>query len=138
MKPYSNKISYRYLAMHLEGAARHLTQLGDRYSSFDRTFARRIHRISDSLKEIGQEAEQRRKRDPLPPGQGRVMLFLQAYVSTHGSSPTRSQIAKDLGYRSNNAAECVLRQLARKGYVTLLPGVTAGIRLRRQYVSPES
>jgi repressor LexA len=44
--------------------------------------------------------------------------------------PTRAEIAKDLGFRSINAAEDHLRALERKGVIELLPGTSRGIRLK--------
>ena len=44
--------------------------------------------------------------------------------------PTRAEIARELGFRSVNAAEEHLRALQRKGVIELLPGISRGIRLR--------
>ena len=44
--------------------------------------------------------------------------------------PTRAEIARELGFRSVNAAEEHLRALQRKGAIELLPGISRGIRLR--------
>lgn len=131
---YSNKISYRNLAKRLEAHARQLGKLEGEYAEFDRGLARRMHLTRDMLEQLAVDAQERTRRDPLPPGQARAMLFLQEYVQEHGRAPSRSEMSKGLSYRSNNAAECVLRQLARKGYLCLLPRVTGGIRLRRSYV----
>lgn len=65
------------------------------------------------------------------------MVFLQDYVASQRRPPTRSQIAKGLGFRSANAAECHLRDLSKKGYVQVLPGVVGGIRLKKYYAPPE-
>lgn len=138
MKVYSKKISYRFLAMQLETCGRELAALADRYKSFDRTLVKRIQLTEGFLQMIAAEAKSRRPRDPLPPGQARVMLFLQNFVQVQGRSPTRTEISRGLGYKSNNAAECVLRYLADKGYLRVLPRVTGGIRLRRIYVPPEA
>ncbi len=43
--------------------------------------------------------------------------------------PTRAEMARDLGFRSPNAAEEHLRALKRKGVLELLPGTSRGIRL---------
>ena len=44
--------------------------------------------------------------------------------------PTRAEIAKQLGFRSINAAEDHLRALEKKGAIELLPGTSRGIRLK--------
>ena len=46
--------------------------------------------------------------------------------------PTRAEIARELGFRSANAAEEHLRALQRKGMLELLPGVSRGIQLTDQ------
>ena len=43
--------------------------------------------------------------------------------------PTRAEIARELGFRSANAAEEHLRALERKGVIALLPGMSRGIQL---------
>jgi repressor LexA len=43
--------------------------------------------------------------------------------------PTRAEMARELGFRSANAAEEHLRALKRKGVIELLPGTSRGIRL---------
>jgi repressor LexA len=47
-----------------------------------------------------------------------------------GMPPTRAEIAKELGFRSANAAEEHLRALARKGVIALVPGTSRGIQLK--------
>jgi repressor LexA len=44
--------------------------------------------------------------------------------------PTRAEIARELGFRSANAAEEHLRALARKGVISLVPGASRGIQLK--------
>ncbi len=44
--------------------------------------------------------------------------------------PTRAEIARELGFRSPNAAEDHLRALARKGVIALVPGASRGIQLK--------
>lgn len=43
--------------------------------------------------------------------------------------PTRAEIARELGFRSANAAEEHLKALARKGVLEIVPGASRGIRL---------
>lgn len=44
--------------------------------------------------------------------------------------PTRAEIAAHMGFRSANAAEDHLKALARKGAISLTPGMSRGIRLQ--------
>jgi repressor LexA len=46
-----------------------------------------------------------------------------------GMPPTRAEIARQLGFRSANAAEEHLKALARKGVIDILPGTSRGIKL---------
>lgn len=61
--------------------------------------------------------------------QQQVLAFLKEYMSINGYPPTRVDIAKELGFRSPNAAEDHLRALARKGAIEMIPGASRGIRL---------
>lgn len=58
-----------------------------------------------------------------------VYDFLKSYIDETGMPPTRAEIAKQLGFRSANAAEEHLKALARKGVIEILSGVSRGIRL---------
>jgi repressor LexA len=56
-------------------------------------------------------------------------LIRDAIVNT-GFPPTRAEIARELGFKSVNAAEEHLQALARKGAIDIAPGTSRGIRLR--------
>ena len=62
--------------------------------------------------------------------QGEVLFLIQRVIRETGMPPTRAEIAKQLGFRSVNAAEEHLRALERKGAIELLPGTSRGIRLK--------
>jgi repressor LexA len=66
----------------------------------------------------------------LTPRQTQILRLIQDTISSTGMPPTRKEIARELGFRSPNAAEDHLRALARKGVISLLPGASRGIRLR--------
>ncbi len=55
-------------------------------------------------------------------------LIRQAIIRT-GRPPTRAEIARELGFRSVNAAEDHLRALERKGHIRLASGTSRGIQL---------
>ncbi|GAA4894700.1 transcriptional repressor LexA [Ferrimonas pelagia] len=54
-----------------------------------------------------------------------------------GMPPTRAEIARQLGFRSANAAEEHLKALARKGYIEIVPGTSRGIRILYSEPEPE-
>ena len=58
-----------------------------------------------------------------------VLECIRSFVEATGMPPTRAEIAKQLGFRSANAAEDHLRALARKGAIALQSGASRGIRL---------
>src|SRR6266436_3398724 len=66
----------------------------------------------------------------LTPRQTQILRLIQRFISDTGMPPTRAEIARELGFRSANAAEEHLRALARKGVIALVPGTSRGIRLK--------
>lgn len=62
--------------------------------------------------------------------QSQILQFIQAFMDETGMPPTRAEIARELGFRSINAAEEHLRALQRKGVIELIPGTSRGIRLK--------
>jgi len=65
----------------------------------------------------------------LTPRQTQILRLIQRVIMETGMPPTRAEIARELGFRSANAAEEHLRALARKGVIALVPGTSRGIRL---------
>ena len=61
--------------------------------------------------------------------QSQVLDLIRNHISTTGYPPTRADIAKELGFKSPNAAEEHLKALARKGAIEIIPGTSRGIRL---------
>jgi repressor LexA len=61
--------------------------------------------------------------------QSEVLSFIRDFMDEAGMPPTRAEIAKQLGFRSANAAEEHLRALQRKGAIELIPGTSRGIQL---------
>jgi len=61
--------------------------------------------------------------------QAEILQFIQRFIEVTGMPPTRAEMARELGFRSANAAEEHLRALKRKGVIELLPGTSRGIRL---------
>lgn len=61
--------------------------------------------------------------------QARVLAFIREHIARTGYPPTRVDIARELGFRSPNAAEEHLRALERKGAIEMTPGRSRGLRL---------
>ncbi len=66
----------------------------------------------------------------LTPRQSQILRLIQRFITETGMPPTRAEIARELGFRSANAAEDHLRALARKGVIALIPGTSRGIQLK--------
>ncbi len=71
---------------------------------------------------------------PLTPRQTEVFELIRRNIAETGMPPTRAEIAKELGFRSANAAEEHLRALAKKGAIEMIPGASRGIRISEQYL----
>jgi len=67
--------------------------------------------------------------DGLTPRQAQVLDLIRQHIDDTGYPPTRADIARELGFRSANAAEEHLKALARKGAIEMIPGASRGIRL---------
>ena len=68
--------------------------------------------------------------------QTEVLELIHEQVEAKGSPPTRAEIARQMGFRSPNAAEDHLRALAKKGVIELVPGTSRGIRLLKDVGVP--
>lgn len=66
---------------------------------------------------------------PLTPRQQQVFDLIKDKIDVTGMPPTRAEIARELGFRSANAAEEHLKALAKKKAIEIIPGASRGIRL---------
>ncbi|MDH3547767.1 MAG: transcriptional repressor LexA [Gammaproteobacteria bacterium] len=66
----------------------------------------------------------------LTPRQKQILEMIQEFIAETGMPPTRAEIARQLGFKSANAAEEHLRALQRMGVLELLPGASRGIQLK--------
>ena len=66
----------------------------------------------------------------LTPRQTQILHMIQEFMAETGMPPTRAEIARELGFKSANAAEEHLRALQKKGVLVLLPGASRGIQLK--------
>ena len=67
--------------------------------------------------------------DKLTQRQQQVLDLIRRHIDQTGYPPTRADIARELGFKSANAAEEHLKALARKGAIEIIPGASRGIRL---------
>lgn len=68
----------------------------------------------------------------LTPRQQEVLDLIRRYSEDTGYPPTRADIARELGFRSANAAEEHLKALARKGAIEMIAGASRGIRVAEE------
>ena len=61
--------------------------------------------------------------------QQQVLDLVRRDIDQTGYPPTRADIARELGFKSANAAEEHLKALARKGAIEMIAGASRGIRL---------
>ena len=66
----------------------------------------------------------------LTPRQKEILQMIQDFIADYGMPPTRADIARELGFKSANAAEEHLRALQKKGVLVLIPGASRGIQLK--------
>ena len=68
--------------------------------------------------------------------QQQVMDVIKSSIEATGIPPTRADIARELCFKSANAAEEHLKALAKKGVIELVAGTSRGIRLTDQQGLP--
>ena len=61
--------------------------------------------------------------------QEQVLDVIKRCIDDTGYPPTRAEIARELHFKSANAAEEHLKALARKGAIEMIAGASRGIRL---------
>ncbi|MDP8163207.1 transcriptional repressor LexA [Pasteurella skyensis] len=69
------------------------------------------------------------QRQPLTQRQQEIFDLVKSHIEETGMPPTRVEIAREIGFKSPNAAEEHLKALARKGYIEILSGTSRGIKL---------
>ena len=63
----------------------------------------------------------------ITPQQNKVLNCIKVYIKETGFPPTRSDICKEMGFRSPNSAETHLRALEKKGFISIASGASRGI-----------
>ena len=61
--------------------------------------------------------------------QRQILDLIRRHMRDAGAPPTRAEIARELGFRSANAAEEHLRAMERRGVIEIVRGTSRGIRL---------
>jgi repressor LexA len=69
--------------------------------------------------------------------QQQILDLIKQNIVDTGFPPTRAEIAKQLGFKSPNAAEEHLRALARKGAIEIVAGTSRGIRIIEDENAPK-
>ncbi len=69
---------------------------------------------------------------PLTPRQSQVLELIKSHIQSTGMPPTRAEIARELGFKSANAAEEHLKALQRKGAIRIMAGTSRGIQLTQE------
>ena len=64
--------------------------------------------------------------------QEEILNLIKSYLKMNGFPPTRADIAKTLGFKSPNAAEQHLRDIKKKGFISILSGASRGIILNEK------
>lgn len=112
-----SQVTYAQIARRLKNAAAEFKAASAELEELDsigvsrrsRVIARMSTGVADRVEYLASE------RDPLPPGQARVLKFFADYIAQHGHPPTRAVCAKALGFKSDNAVQDHLWALARRG-----------------------
>ena len=71
----------------------------------------------------------KRQLEKLSPRQKEALEMIKLVISKNGFPPTRVELAELLGVTRNAACD-LLNTLERKGYVTLHPAISRGIKVK--------
>lgn len=66
---------------------------------------------------------------PLTARQQEVLDVVRGFIAEHGYPPTRAEIARAMGFKSDNAADDHLVLMERKGVIRIVKGIARGIQL---------
>lgn len=68
----------------------------------------------------------------LTPRQREILAWVDAYIASHGFSPTCRELAASFGFKGPNGAACHLRPLRRKGVITWIDGKPRTLRVIKE------
>ena len=69
------------------------------------------------------------KKRQLTERQKHCLLWIRACIEKDHLPPTYREVMEFMGYRSTNAARCMLQVLETKGYIIRTPSITRGLKL---------
>lgn len=69
---------------------------------------------------------------PMTKKQQAVYNYVVGYTMQHGYPPTRKEIANAFGMSSHNGAQCHLKAIQEKGYITITDNVARGISVTQE------
>lgn len=122
-------MTYRALSDRLAELAVDITLAAQEAECTDSEICRQLHEHAQAIQQLSEVAAGNLRRDPLPPGQARVLAFVRQFILEHKMPPTRAQIADGLGFECSSPVQDHLKALERKGHIEILPGQARGIRL---------
>lgn len=70
--------------------------------------------------------------------QSEILEYIRRHITETGFPPTRADIARELGFKSPNAAQEHLKALAKKGAIEMIPDASRGIRIPQEPPQPET
>ena len=73
----------------------------------------------------------------ITPQQNKVLDCIKVYIKETGFPPTRSDICKEMGFKSPNSAETHLRALEKKGFISIASGASRGISIINNDIKEE-
>jgi repressor LexA len=85
-----------------------------------------VARQSSSARKVAVEAAAAKPT----PRQQQILDIIRNAIRRTGAPPTRAEISAELGFKSANAAEEHLQNMARRGFIDLVAGTSRGIRLK--------
>ena len=74
----------------------------------------------------------------ITPQQNKVLDCIKVYIKETGFPPTRSDICKEMGFKSPNSAETHLRALEKKGFISIASGASRGISIINNDIKEEA
>jgi repressor LexA len=74
----------------------------------------------------------------ITPQQNKVLDCIKVYIKETGFPPTRSDICKEMGFKSPNSAETHLRALEKKGFISIASGASRGISIINNDIKEET
>jgi repressor LexA len=72
----------------------------------------------------------KKEKEVLTQRQGAILKFIKRFQSKHGYPPTRAEIQLQFMFSSQNAVTDHLKAIEGKGWITILPNIARGIKIK--------